>query len=157
MPDTVAKILADTGLESSRLEIDITEGLLNRDADQAARDIRALKDMGVRIALDDFGRGLSSLSYLKDFPFDMMKLHRTFTQDLRSNPRAAAVVEAAIALGRNLGITVSAEGVEELWHLEFLRKRGCDLAQGYLFGRPAREPREPGMIGRTSLPAQSAA
>ncbi len=148
LPETVARVLSDTGVAPARLEIDITEGLLNRNTEQAARDIGALKDMGVRIALDDFGAGLSSLSYLKDFPFDMMKLHRSFTQDLRTNPRAAAVADAAIALGRMLGITVSAEGVEELWHLEFLRKHGCDLAQGYLFGRPSKQPREPGLPGR---------
>ncbi|UDL93530.1 MULTISPECIES: putative bifunctional diguanylate cyclase/phosphodiesterase [Lichenihabitans] len=148
LPDIVADTMRETSLDPSRLRIEITEGSLIRDFSRALKDIEALKAIGVQVTLDDFGFGLSSLSYLTEFPFDIIKLDGSFARHLRDNSRAIAVAQAAIELGHKLGIKVCAEGVEELWHLEFLEQQGCDLAQGYLFGRPSPIPQVPGRWGK---------
>ncbi|HEX8669119.1 MAG TPA: EAL domain-containing protein [Allosphingosinicella sp.] len=132
----VEAVLAETGLEPARLELEVTEGLLIRDADRAIAVLQRLKDMGVQIAMDDFGTGYSSLSYFRMFPFDKVKIDQSFIQDMVDNPQARAIVRSVIGLGHGLGMPVVAEGVETAEQLELLRRKGCDQVQGYLISRP---------------------
>jgi diguanylate cyclase (GGDEF)-like protein/PAS domain S-box-containing protein len=133
----VQGILDETGLAPERLEIEITESALIRDPNRALLVLRRLKAIGVGIAMDDFGTGYSSLSNLQAFPFDKIKIDRSFIQAVHTKPQAAAIVRAVLGLGRGLGLPVIAEGVETPEELNFLGSEGCTEAQGYLFGRPA--------------------
>jgi diguanylate cyclase (GGDEF)-like protein len=132
----VREILAETGLDPRQLEIEITETTLIENPGQAMRALRALKAMGIRIAMDDFGTGYSSLSTMFSFPFDKLKVDRGFLLDFDRRPQAASVIETVIELGHKLSIPVLAEGVETDTQADFLLARHCDEAQGYLFGRP---------------------
>jgi EAL domain-containing protein (putative c-di-GMP-specific phosphodiesterase class I) len=129
--------LDGTKLPPERLEIEITETALIRDPNRALQTLQRLKALGVNIAMDDFGTGYSSLSNLRAFPFDKIKIDRSFIQSVHTNPQAAAIVRAVLGLGRGLGLPVIAEGVETSEELRFLGLEGCTEAQGYLFGRPA--------------------
>jgi EAL domain-containing protein (putative c-di-GMP-specific phosphodiesterase class I) len=133
----VQDILKETGLAPSRLELEVTETVLFRDPDRALLTLTQLKEIGVSIAMDDFGTGYSSLSNLRNFPFDKIKIDRSFVRSIDSNIQAATIVRAVIGLGRGLGLPVIAEGVETSGELAFLNAEGCKEAQGYLFGRPA--------------------
>ena len=128
--------LAASGLEPSRLELEITESIFLEGLDTTNRMLHGLRAIGVRIALDDFGTGYSSLSYLQSFPFDKIKIDRSFIQDLLTRPGAVAIVRAITDLARALGMETTAEGVEENDQLAELRKHGCSSVQGYLFSRP---------------------
>ena len=132
----VQQVLLETGLTPGRLELEITESVLVDDLPRALLMLRRLKALGVRIAMDDFGTGYSSLSNLQAFPFDKIKIDRSFISDLEHNAQAATIVRAVIALGGGLNLPVVAEGVETRAQLEFLSKEGCAEVQGYLFGRP---------------------
>ncbi len=127
----------DTGLAAGRLELEITEGVLINDAPRALTILRRLKLLGVKIAMDDFGTGFASLSSLQSFPFDKIKIDRTFVSGVESNPQSAEIVRAVIGLGKALKIPVIAEGVETEGERIFLMLEGCDELQGYLIGRPA--------------------
>jgi diguanylate cyclase (GGDEF)-like protein len=144
------EILVQTGLDPRRLEVEITETTLIDNPGQALHVLRQLRAMGVRIAMDDFGTGYSSLSTMFAFPFDKLKVDRGFLMELHRRPQAASVIETVIELGHKLAIPVLAEGVETDAQAEFLRARGCDEAQGYLFGRPigAAEARALAIEGR---------
>nr|WP_314539346.1 EAL domain-containing protein [uncultured Massilia sp.] len=133
---TVALALADSGLDPARLELEITESVLLDDSDGNIRTLRALKDLGVAISLDDFGTGYSSLSYLRSFPFDKIKIDKSFVQDIGESREALAIIRAITGLSNSLLIDTTAEGVET--HEQFLRLQaeGCSHFQGYLFGRP---------------------
>ncbi|WP_170316034.1 EAL domain-containing protein [Microvirga calopogonii] len=133
----VQATLNQTNLPAKRLEIEITETALIRDPNRALLSLQRLKEIGVNIAMDDFGTGYSSLSNLRAFPFDKIKIDRSFIQAVHANPQAAAIVRAVLGLGRGLGLPVIAEGVETSEELRFLGLEGCAEAQGYLFGRPA--------------------
>jgi diguanylate cyclase (GGDEF)-like protein len=133
---TVADVLQRTGLPAARLELEITEGTLMDDTQNALRILTALKAMGVKLAMDDFGTGYSSLSYLRKFPFDKIKIDRSFISDAGDDPEAETIVQAIIALGRSLKLDVTAEGVETRRQLAMLNDQGCTFAQGYLLGRP---------------------
>jgi diguanylate cyclase (GGDEF)-like protein/PAS domain S-box-containing protein len=133
----IGQILEETGLEPERLELEITEGVLLRDTEASLATLSGLKDLGVRIAMDDFGTGYSSLGYLHRFPFDKIKIDRSFVGDLGDREGAAAIVRTVIGLGQTLGIMTNAEGVETLEQLTILTKEGCDQVQGFYFGRPA--------------------
>ena len=133
----VHSILLETGLAPDRLEIEITEGVLIEDFDRGLALLRRLKALGVRISMDDFGSGYSSLSYLQAFPFDKIKIDRAFVMNLGRNPQSAAIVRAVIDLGHGLEMSIVAEGVETLEQLGFLAEAGCDSVQGYLLGKPA--------------------
>lgn len=133
----VQSTLDGTKLPPERLEIEITETALIRDPNRALQTLQRLKALGVNIAMDDFGTGYSSLSNLRAFPFDKIKIDRSFIQSVHTNPQAAAIVRAVLGLGRGLGLPVIAEGVETSEELRFLGLEGCTEAQGYLFGRPA--------------------
>jgi diguanylate cyclase len=137
---TVAAILAETGLRPDRLELEITEGVLIDNTDSAIRTLNELRDMGTRLVLDDFGTGYSSLSYLQRFPFDKLKVDRSFVQRLESDAGSRAIVKAIIAMSRSLNLEVTAEGVETIEQFQLLCDQGCHELQGFLLGRPM--PRE---------------
>ncbi len=132
----VVQALAASGLRASRLELEITESVLLQNSEATMSTLRELHAVGVSISLDDFGTGYSSLSYLHSFPFDRVKIDRSFVKDLSPKSHGAAIVKAVASLGRNLGIEVTAEGVETRAQLEWLRSEGCAAGQGYFFSRP---------------------
>jgi EAL domain-containing protein (putative c-di-GMP-specific phosphodiesterase class I) len=136
LPRLVHSILLETGLAPARLELEITEGVLIDDFSRAISILRKLKSLGVQIAMDDFGSGYSSLSYLHSFSFDKIKIDRGFIGDLEHNRHSMAIVRAIIALGHSLAVPVLAEGVESEAQRLFLMQEGCDEVQGYLTGRP---------------------
>jgi diguanylate cyclase (GGDEF)-like protein/PAS domain S-box-containing protein len=136
LPALVHSVLLETGLPAWRLEFEITEGVLIGDFSRAVSILRRLKALGVRIAMDDFGSGYSSLSYLQSFPFDKIKIDQAFISNLETNAQSATIVRAAIGLARGLGVPVVAEGVETEPQLAFLANEACDEVQGYLIGRP---------------------
>jgi diguanylate cyclase (GGDEF)-like protein/PAS domain S-box-containing protein len=133
---TVAEVLAETGLEPRYLELELTESMVMHDAPQLVAMLDQLKSLGVQISVDDFGTGYSSLSYLKRFPVDRLKIDRSFVEHIASDDDDATIVRTIIALGHNLGLKVVAEGVESEEQLRFLRANHCDEAQGFLMGRP---------------------
>ncbi len=134
--ELVRTILHETGLPPSRLELEITEGVLLQDTELAVAVLDGLKETGVRIAMDDFGTGYSSLSYLQRFDFDKIKLDQSFVRALGNTANSLAIVRTVLGLGKSLGIKTTAEGVETQAQLEFLRLEGCDQMQGYFFSKP---------------------
>ncbi|WP_203073663.1 putative bifunctional diguanylate cyclase/phosphodiesterase [Falsiroseomonas ponticola] len=140
---TIADALATTGLPGHLLELEVTESLLQHDAEETERLLRAIRALGVSIAMDDFGTGWSSLAHLWRFPFGKLKIDRAFIRDLGHDPRLSAIVATIVALGRILGMTVVAEGVETEEQARLLAHEGCDQVQGWLYGRamPAEDAR----------------
>ena len=134
--ETVLRALAESGLAPDRLEIEITESIFLEGSETTLRLLHALRSLGVRIALDDFGTGYSSLSYLQSFPFDKLKIDRSFIQNLLTREGATAIVHAITELANALGIETTAEGVEETAQLMELRAHGCSSVQGFLFSEP---------------------
>lgn len=135
-PQKVAAILSETGLAPERLELEVTENVLILDFDAAAAVFGRLRDLGVRLVLDDFGVGCSSFAYLHRFPFWKIKLDRTFIMRIEESSVSRSIVRSMIALGREMGLDVTAEGVETRAQLEFLTQNGCHEMQGFLLGRP---------------------
>lgn len=133
---SIHQILLETGLAPTRLEVEITEGVLIGDFTRALNLLRRLKALGIRIAMDDFGTGYSSLSYLQSFPFDKIKIDRSFISNLEAKPQSAEIVRAVLSLARALHIPVVAEGVETEAQRAFLEREACEEMQGYLIGRP---------------------
>lgn len=134
--ERVKAALDKSGLAAARLELEVTESVMLEDADNALTLMRALKSLGVRLAMDDFGTGYSSLSYLRSFPFDGLKIDRSFVSRLGDSQPDLAIIEAVIGLGRALSLTVTAEGIETLEHLQLLDSVACDEGQGYYLSRP---------------------
>ncbi|HWP26277.1 MAG TPA: EAL domain-containing protein [Xanthobacteraceae bacterium] len=134
--DVILCILVDTGLSPQRLELEITESALFENEGTNVTMMHQLKNLGISIALDDFGTGYSSLSYLTMFPFDKIKIDKSFTLNMTRNPASAAIIAAVLSLGRSLGIATTAEGVETRQELRSLCASGVNFVQGYLFGRP---------------------
>jgi diguanylate cyclase (GGDEF)-like protein len=132
----VTGALSDSGLAPHRLEIEVTESLLLSDSDLTIKILHQLRKLGVRISMDDFGTGYSALSHLRSFPFDKIKIDRSFVQALSSEGDGTAIVKAMIGLGRSLGVATAAEGVETESQLELIRRQGCTEAQGFLFSPP---------------------
>jgi diguanylate cyclase (GGDEF)-like protein/PAS domain S-box-containing protein len=130
------RILTDTGLDPTRLELEITEGILFQEEIDPLATMHALKAMGVQLAMDDFGTGYSSLNNLRRFPFDRIKIDRSFVADMEENPGTRAIVRSMVDLARALGLSVTAEGVETDGQLRLLRADGCDEVQGFYIGRP---------------------
>jgi diguanylate cyclase (GGDEF)-like protein/PAS domain S-box-containing protein len=151
LPGLVHSVLLETGLAPTRLELEITEGVLVEDFDRGLSILRRLKSLGVRIAMDDFGTGYSSLSYLQSFPFDKIKIDQSFISNVRSNPQSAAIVRAVIGLAHGLDLPVLAEGVETKAQLDFLAAESCNEVQGYLMGRPYPILEYSELIGRTEV------
>jgi diguanylate cyclase (GGDEF)-like protein/PAS domain S-box-containing protein len=137
----VMEALTKSGLSAQRLELEITETLLLEKSEHVLATLHALRALGVRISMDDFGTGYSSLSYLRSFPFDKIKIDRSFVHDLDANTDSQAIVRAIVSLGTSLGITITAEGVETESDLARLQAEGCNEGQGYLFSkaRPAKD------------------
>ena len=134
----VANALRESGLPPARLELELTEESIVEDMAQTIIVMKNLKSLGVRIAMDDFGTGYSSLAMLKTFPFDKIKIDRSFVERSDTNPQRAAIIRATLILGEAFGIPILAEGVETAGELNFLQEAGCDTAQGYYFGKPMR-------------------
>lgn len=134
---TIASILRKQGLPPSRLELEITEGVLIEDERRAIEMLEALKDLGILLAMDDFGTGYSSLSYLRQFPFDKLKIDKSFIMDLRDDPQSLGIVKGMIGLAHGLNIPVLAEGVETEAQLSMLRLEHGDEVQGFFTGKPA--------------------
>ena len=132
----VAQILAETGLEASSLELELTESLMVEDAESAIATLQHLKNLGVCISLDDFGTGYSSLSYLTQYPFDTLKIDRCFISNITDGCTNAAIVKAIIEMAHSLCLEVIAEGVETEAEKDFLWRYKCDIMQGYLFSPP---------------------
>jgi diguanylate cyclase (GGDEF)-like protein len=149
----VQKALAQGGLEPRYLELELTESMLMRNVETTIGIMFELRQIGVRIALDDFGTGYSSLSYLKRFPIDTLKIDRSFVNEITSDPDSAAIADAIIAMAHSLHLTALAEGVETEGQLAWLRARGCEQMQGYLFSKPLPAGELEQLLGnRTSLP-----
>ena len=136
LPEFLDSTLARTGLPAHRLELEVTEGVLIGDEQQALRILQTLRELGVRLALDDFGTGYSSLSYLQRFPFDRVKIDKSFVQAQVEDKRARAILTAVLALSRSLDLVVTAEGVETPDQYDALREQGCTEVQGFLLGKP---------------------
>ncbi|MCJ8053035.1 EAL domain-containing protein [Shinella curvata] len=134
--DLVHRVLLETGLSPRRLELEITESTIIGDKERALNTLRRIKAFGVTIAIDDFGTGYSSLETLRAFPFDKIKLDRSFMSEVEASPEAKAIIRAILALGQTLRVPVLAEGVETRSQLDILLDEGCDEAQGYFLGRP---------------------
>jgi EAL domain-containing protein (putative c-di-GMP-specific phosphodiesterase class I) len=130
--------LALSRLQPNRLEIEITESVFLDGSDQILKLLHSLRSIGVRVALDDFGTGYSSLSYLQSFPFDKIKIDRSFIENILTRPGASAIVAAITELAHALGMETTAEGVEDNAQLAELRSRGCSSVQGFLFAKPMR-------------------
>lgn len=134
--ETVRQVLQRTGLEPERLELEVTESILINDTAAALEILNGLKALGVKIAMDDFGTGYSSLGYLNSFPFDKIKIDRSFIGDLSDTEKSGAIVKSVIGLGQSLKMVTTAEGVETSEQAAFLREQGCDQVQGFYFSRP---------------------
>jgi EAL domain-containing protein (putative c-di-GMP-specific phosphodiesterase class I) len=137
----VISALAQSGLSPTRLELEITESIFLAETEANLATLHRLRELGVSISMDDFGTGYSSLSYLRSFPFDKIKIDRSFVKDLAERSDCVAIVRAISGLGRSLNITTTAEGVETLGQLDWLRAEGCNEVQGFLFSpaKPASE------------------
>ena len=136
LPEMITMILSETNLEPHRLELEITEGVLISDVEKAIGILQKLKSIGVQVAMDDFGTGYSSLSYLQRFPFDRIKVDRSFVANLKDKPESASIIKAIVGLSRSLDMPVIAEGVENTSELDLLKLEKCDEIQGFLIGRP---------------------
>jgi EAL domain-containing protein (putative c-di-GMP-specific phosphodiesterase class I) len=134
--DMVSNILKETGLSPEYLELEITESVAVKNHEYITVILEKLKTMGIRIALDDFGTGYSSLNYLKDFAITTLKIDRSFIYDINENSKNSAIVSSILAMGHNLKLNVTAEGVETKEQYETLRDRGCDIIQGFYFCKP---------------------
>jgi predicted signal transduction protein with EAL and GGDEF domain len=134
----VAQILNQTGLPPQRLELEVTETAIIINKERTLHQLHRLRELGVTIAIDDFGTGYSSLDTLRSFPFDKIKLDRSFMREIEHSPQSIAFLRAVMALGRSLNIPILAEGVESVSQFEILKREDCDEAQGFLLGRPTR-------------------
>ncbi len=144
----VAKALARSGLDPRRLELEITETLLLSGSDETQRSLRDLRQLGLKIALDDFGTGYSSLGYLQQFPFDRIKIDRSFVSELATRQASRTLVRAVIELGHSLNMRITAEGIETHEQLDSVSAKGCDEAQGYLFSKSVPPHDVPALIAR---------
>jgi EAL domain-containing protein (putative c-di-GMP-specific phosphodiesterase class I) len=136
LSDLIPGLLAESGMQASMLELEITEGVMMHNPDLAVSTLKFLSELGIRVAVDDFGTGYSSLAYLKRFPINTLKIDRSFIRDLMEDPNDRSIVTTIIAMAHSMGLKVVAEGVETSEQLQFLETRECDIVQGYLLGRP---------------------
>jgi diguanylate cyclase (GGDEF)-like protein len=134
--DEIKGIIAATDVDADRLELEVTESVFMRNVERVVQNLNALRDLGIRLAVDDFGSGFSSLGYLKQLPISRLKIDKTFVDGVDTDANDSAIARAVIVLGRALGLEVIAEGVETQAQARFLENEGCDAVQGYLFARP---------------------
>jgi diguanylate cyclase (GGDEF)-like protein/PAS domain S-box-containing protein len=157
LAEVVTSALAWSGLPASRLELEITESVLLLDNESTLATLHQLRKMGVRISMDDFGTGYSSLSYLRSFPFDKIKIDRSFVHDASSNEDSKAIIRSVIGLGASLRMTTTGEGVETQEELDYLKQEGCIEAQGYLFSKPKPAVEVHKMLAGRTVDARSVA
>jgi len=150
----IADALESSGMKPELLELELTESMVMQNVERAGKLLSAIKQLGVRLAIDDFGVGYSSLTHLKRFPIDTLKVDRSFIRELPQNPEDKAITEAIIAMGKSLNLTVVAEGVETLEQETFLRDHACDEPQGYYFSRPITSDQFATMLRRHIEPAK---
>jgi EAL domain-containing protein (putative c-di-GMP-specific phosphodiesterase class I) len=136
LESSVRRLLKETGANPSLVQFEITETLIMKDPEAAARVLQGLNESGVKLSVDDFGTGYSSLAYLKRFPLDALKIDRAFIRDIASDPEDAAITLAIINLAHSLGLQVIAEGVETEAQIDFLTRHACDEMQGFYFSTP---------------------
>ncbi|HET6420240.1 MAG TPA: EAL domain-containing protein [Geobacteraceae bacterium] len=136
LPEEIDRVISESGLEPRYLKIELTESIVMRDIDEAAKQLKRLKQMGVSLSIDDFGTGYASLNYLKQFPVDEIKIDRSFIRGLPDDPNDATIVSTIISIAHKLNLTVIAEGVETSSQLQFLRDKNCHEVQGFYFSRP---------------------
>jgi EAL domain-containing protein (putative c-di-GMP-specific phosphodiesterase class I) len=136
LPAQIAAALEESGLAPGDLELEITESMAMHNTERTVMMLRRLREMGLRIAVDDFGTGHSSLNYLRTFPIDSVKIDQGFVHEIESSAADRAIVSAVIGMAHGLALRVTAEGVETEAQLAFLREHGCEEVQGFLFGRP---------------------
>jgi EAL domain-containing protein (putative c-di-GMP-specific phosphodiesterase class I) len=148
----VHQVMQETGIKPERLELEVTETAMMQDRERAAEILKKLSDMGISVAVDDFGTGYSNLSYLIDFSFKKLKIDRSFVSRIDTDSSTGAVVSTIVGLSRALGVNTIAEGVETENQATLLRAAGCEVVQGYLFGKPA-----PLKLERIVAPAEPAA
>jgi len=148
--DNVAAVLNETGLPPSALRLEITESLTVEGGEWTQNRLRALKSLGVKLAVDDFGTGYSSMAYLSNFPIDTLKIDRSFVNKI-AEPEGSAIVQAIITLAHSLGLNVTGEGIESQDQLRSLQSLGCHEGQGYYFSRPVTGDAMAGMLARTQL------
>jgi EAL domain-containing protein (putative c-di-GMP-specific phosphodiesterase class I) len=151
--DTVLSILDEQGLPADALSLEITENAFLRDPTRAIALLEELRTTGVRVSLDDFGAGYSSLAYLKHLPLTEVKIDKSFVLNMSSEPRDEMIVRSIVELGHNLGVAVVAEGVDDQGTLDRLAEMGCDVAQGYLIARPMEVSRLARWIETAARPA----
>jgi len=156
VPLLVAKILGDTGLDARLLDLELTESIVMHDAEAVAKDLQQLRDLGASISIDDFGTRYSTLTYVKQYPVDRLKIDQCFVRDVTSNPSDAAIVRAIISLGHSLELSIVAEGVETIEQAALLRMEGCDEVQGFLFAAPMEADKLIGFVNQNRLQAQIA-
>jgi len=149
--EDVRGALAANHLPPSSLIIEITESVLMKDANATVARLHRLKDLGVLLAIDDFGTGYSSLAYLRQFPVDVLKIDRSFVSEMSGSPDAAALIHTLVELGRTLGLTTLAEGIEQVGQIEGLRSEQCDHGQGFLFSRPVAAVEIEALLARLDL------
>jgi EAL domain-containing protein (putative c-di-GMP-specific phosphodiesterase class I) len=160
--EDVAQVLRETGIDPGALRLEITETAVMHDAPATLEKLEALKKMGVQLAIDDFGTGYSSLGYLKHFPVDALKIDRSFVRGVGRDVGDTAIVRAVITVAKSLGLSVTAEGIENEEQLEQLHSLGCDRGQGYYFAKPIPGDRIPALLaappwGLRLAPAQPVA
>jgi EAL domain-containing protein (putative c-di-GMP-specific phosphodiesterase class I) len=136
LPQDVDEALLASGMSAVLLQLEVTESMVMRNVSRAIRVLDAIQSRGIRIAIDDFGTGHSSMSLMKQFPIDTIKIDRSFVRDLAEDPEDQAIAQAIISMGKALGMTVVAEGVETAEQQAFLRERGCDEMQGFIVSKP---------------------
>jgi EAL domain-containing protein (putative c-di-GMP-specific phosphodiesterase class I) len=151
--DSIDHVLAETGMASELLQLEITEGVVMQNAERAIEVLKALKDRGVQLAIDDFGTGYSSMSFIKRFPVDILKIDRSFVWDLQRDSDDKAIADAIISLGKALGLTIIAEGVETAEQETFLREHACDEMQGFLFSKAVQSEEIADLLRLTHLAA----
>ena len=153
--DTVARVLDETQLESRYLELELTESMFISNTEAAINTMYRLKDLGVSLSIDDFGSGYSSLSYLKRFPVDYLKIDRSFIKDIENSNKDAAITNAITVLAHSLNMKIVAEGVESQGQLDYLKSQGCQELQGFLFSRPVSAQEVSELLEKVSAAQQS--
>jgi EAL domain-containing protein (putative c-di-GMP-specific phosphodiesterase class I) len=148
----IDEALAASGMAPVLLQLEVTESMVMRNVSRAVKMLDAIRSRGIRLAIDDFGTGYSSMSLMKHFPIDTLKIDRSFIRDLSSDTDDQAITEAIINMGKALGMTVVAEGVETIEQETFLRDHACDETQGYLFSRPIPPEKFADLLRTSSLP-----
>ena len=156
VPLLVTKVLADTGLDPWLLDLELTESIVMHDAEAVAKDLQQLRDLGVGISIDDFGTRYSTLTYVKHFPVDRLKIDQCFVRDITTNPSDAAIVRAIVSLGHSLDLEIVAEGVETIEQTALLRTEGCDEVQGFYFAAPMRPEELIAFVSENRMQARTA-